>query len=572
MPKKILVADSSITIQKVFSFTFKAPDYTITSAGDAAMALAKAKEIIPDLIVSDLSLPQKNGYEVFQEIRKNPQLQKAVGLILVSANETFNPEKARLGGVFDFLVKPFDTQTLTNKVKELLSRPPKAVEPVTSAKGLSPLTMQDEPSLIRFTRSTLSEKPKASEPVAAGSDDIQVVDQDLEPETVDFAEMESLEPEAELEPVAELEPEAEPELVSLDQVDLEPAELVEKNPAEPDAEEQELDEIVLDDELGHEAEPESEELEPLELEPLELEPVELEPLKPVHEGGRDEIVFDVVEDASASHFEAKPKKPAAPATPDLSALDDLPMAEVEEIEELPELEESSPMEELAAESAPGILEEVPPEIPYAEAVEEELGLGDEPTAGAEEPELEPIELEPETEIDEARLQELVEETPDLETGAEELELEPEPIPAEKPAAGKGMEAELEPLAMESELENVPDEEGMSGAIPTDLEGQMPEEEFIAVDDAEVRKDTPAPRITEPRTAVVREAKMEDVNRLATETFEKVAWEVIPDLVERLVREMVKGSIEKVAWEVVPDLAERLIQEEIKRLEAQVGKE
>ncbi len=567
MPKKILVADSSITIQKVFSFTFKAPDYTITAAGDAAMALAKAKEIIPDLIVSDLSLPQKNGYEVFQEIRKNPQLQKAVGLILVSANETFNPEKARLGGVFDFLVKPFDTQTLTNKVKELLSRPPKAVEPVTTARGLPPLTMQDEPSLIRFTRSTLSEKPKAPEPVAARSDDIQVVDQDLEPETVDFAEMESLEPEAELEPVAELEPEAEPELVSLDQVDLEPVELVEKNPAEPDAEEQELDEIVLDDELGHEAEPESE-----ELEPLELEPMELEPLKPVREGGRDEIVFDVVEDASASHFEAKPKKPAAPATPDLSALDDLPMAEVEEIEELPELEESSPMEELAAESDPGILEEVPPEIPYAEAVEEELGLGDEPAAGAEEPELEPIELEPETEIDEARLQELVEETPDLETGAEELELEPEPIPAEKPAAGKGMEAELEPLAMESGLENVPDEEGMSGAIPTDLEDQMPDEEFIAVDDAEVRNVTPAPRITEPRTAGVREAKMEDVNRLATETFGKVAWEVIPDLVERLVREMVKGSIEKVAWEVVPDLAERLIQEEIKRLEAQVGKE
>jgi hypothetical protein len=307
---------------------------------------------------------------------------------------------------------------------------------------------------------------------------------------------------------------------------------------------------------------------------MELESEELEPLEPAPGRGSDEIEFDVVADGSASNFEAKPKKPAAPATPDLSALDDLPMAEAEEIEELPELEETAPMEELAEESVPGVLEEVPPEIPYAEAVEEELGLGDELPAAAEERGIEPIEMEPEAEMEmeEAQLQELAEETPDPEVGEAALELETEPIPAGRPVAGKGMEAELESLAMESELEAAPEEEGLPGAIPTDLEDQMPEEEFIAVDVAETRKGAPAAGITEPRTPGGREAKMEDVNRLATETFEKVAWEVIPDLVDRLVREMVKESIEKVAWEVVPDLAERLIQEEIKRLEAQVGKE
>ncbi|MDD5225446.1 MAG: response regulator [bacterium] len=565
MPKKILVADSSITIQKVFSFTFKAPDYVITSAGDATMALAKAKETIPDLIVADLSLPQKNGYELFQEIRKNPQLQKVIGLILVSANETFNPEKARPVGVSDFLVKPFDTQALTNKVKEMLSRPPKTVAPVTSARDLPPLSMQDEPSLIRFTRSTLSEKPKAPEPAPAVSDKIQVVDQDLEPETVDFAEVESLEPEADLEPVAGAELEAEPELVSLDQVELEPAELGEEKPAGPDAEEQELEEIVLDDELGqveelasNELEPmelEPVELEPMELEPMELEPMELEPLEPAHEGGSDEIEFDVVEDSSASHFEAKPKKPAGPAAPDLSALDDLPMAEAEEVEELPEMEEIAPMEELAPEAAPAVLEEVPPEIPYAEAVEEELSREDEPPAGGETG-AEPMELEmePETAMDmeEAQLQELAEETPAPEAGEKELE--------------------LEPLAMESEPEAAPDEEGLPGAVPTDLKDQMPEEEFIAVDYPEPQDAAPAPQAAEPRIPVTREADMENVNRLAAETFEKVAWEVIPDLVDRLVREMVRERIEKVAWEVVPDLAERLIQEEIRKLEAQAGKE
>ena len=551
MPKKILVADSSITIQKVFSFTFKAPDYAITSVGDATMALAKAREIIPDLIVVDLSLPQKNGYEVFSEIRKNPLLQKVIGLILVSANETFSPEKARPGGVSDFLVKPFDTQALTNKVKEMLSRPLKTVEPVTSARDLPPLSMQDEPSLIRFTRSTLSEKPKAPEPVLSGSDDIQVVDQDLEPEPVDFAEVESLDPEAELETAAEAEPEAEPKLVSLEQVDLEPAEPGEEKPAEPDGEEQELEEIVLDDELGQGAELASEELEPMELEPMELEPMEMEPLEPAHEGGSEEIEFDVVEDSSASHFEAKPKKTAAPAPPDLSALDDLPMAEADEIEELPEMEEVPPMEELGPEAAAGVLEEVPPEIPYAEAVEEELSLGDEPPAGSE-PGVEPIELEPEPELDGARLRELTEEASDPEAGEETLE--------------------LEPLAMESGLEAAPGEEGLPGAIPTDLESQMPEEEFIAVDYAEAQEGATAARITQPPAPGAREAKMEDVNRLAAEAFEKVAWEVIPDLVDRLVREMVKERIEKVAWEVVPDLAERLIQEEIKRLEAQAGKE
>ncbi|MCX5868384.1 MAG: response regulator [Proteobacteria bacterium] len=557
MPKKILVADSSITIQKVFSFTFKGPDYSVAAVGDAATALAKAKEMVPDLIVLDLSLSPKKGYEVFQEIRKNSQLQKAVGLILVSANETFDQEKGRKVGVLDFLVKPFDTQTLTNKVKELLSRPPRISEPVTGPQNLPPLTMADEPSLIRFTRSTLEDKPKHPVPVAAASDEVQAVDQDLEPEPVEFAEVESLEPEPELEPAASLGPESEPEFVSLDQVGLEPTELEGEKPTEANEEELELEEIVLDEELAHEMEPET-----LEVESLDLE---------TRGGGMDDIVFDVVEDGSAPHFEAKLKKPAAP---DLSALDDLPLAEAEEVEELPELEEVAPVEELDLEPAPEALEEVPPEIPYAEAVEEELGLEAEPPVSPEEAQLDPgEELEAEPELEEAQLQELTEETPALET--EDLELKTEPLPPGNseliPTAEQGPESALEPVEMESEPA-APDGAGLEGAIPTELEEEMPEQEFIAIEKPEPRRAPPAPKLSGPGGPGGREARPEEENRLAAETFEKVAWEVVPDLVDRLVREMVKERIEKVAWEVVPDLAERLILEEIRKLEAQAGKE
>ena len=89
MSKKLLLADDSITIQKVIQITFAHEDYelTITDNGDAA--LAKAQEIKPDLVMADVYMPGKNGYELTMAIRQDPALQNIPVLLLAGSFEPF---------------------------------------------------------------------------------------------------------------------------------------------------------------------------------------------------------------------------------------------------------------------------------------------------------------------------------------------------------------------------------------------------------------------------------------------------------------------------------------------------
>ena len=127
MSKKLLLADDSITIQKVIQITFAHEDYdlTITDNGDAA--LAKAQELKPDLVMADVYMPGKNGYELTAAIRQDPDLQNTPVLLLAGSFEPFDEEKARNCRANAWIEKPFESQNLIDKVSELLnSSPPSA--------------------------------------------------------------------------------------------------------------------------------------------------------------------------------------------------------------------------------------------------------------------------------------------------------------------------------------------------------------------------------------------------------------------------------------------------------------
>ncbi|MEJ2199210.1 MAG: response regulator [Desulfuromonadales bacterium] len=129
MSKKLLLADDSITIQKVIQITFAHEDYdlTITDNGDAA--LAKAQELKPDLVMADVYMPGKNGYELTAAIRQDPDLQNTPVLLLAGSFEPFDEEKARNCRANAWIEKPFESQNLIDKVSELLnSSPPSASE------------------------------------------------------------------------------------------------------------------------------------------------------------------------------------------------------------------------------------------------------------------------------------------------------------------------------------------------------------------------------------------------------------------------------------------------------------
>ncbi len=174
MSKKLLLADDSITIQKVIQITFAHEDYelTITDNGDAA--LAKAQELKPDLIMSDVYMPGKNGYELTTAIKQDPALQHIPVLLLAGSFEPFDEEKARSCKADAWIEKPFESQSLIDKVAELLSaaqEPAAAPAPVVEAAPVA------EPELVVAPAPAVEPEPVAFEDFAIEEDPLAAFDE-----------------------------------------------------------------------------------------------------------------------------------------------------------------------------------------------------------------------------------------------------------------------------------------------------------------------------------------------------------------------------------------------------------
>ena len=136
MSNKLLLADDSITIRKVVGIIFANEDYSLSVVDNGSAALEKAREIMPDIILADVIMPGKTGYEVCAEIRSDPFLSHVPLLLLTGAFEPFDEEKARQSGADDFISKPFESLQLLEKVERLIelgkerksARPPQATE------------------------------------------------------------------------------------------------------------------------------------------------------------------------------------------------------------------------------------------------------------------------------------------------------------------------------------------------------------------------------------------------------------------------------------------------------------
>ena len=121
MGTKLLLADDSITIQKVVGIIFASEEYELTIVDNGSAALVKAKAVKPDVLLVDAVMPGMTGYEVCEQIRHDPALESVPILLLTGAFEPFDEEKARKSGADDFISKPFESQSLIDKVSNLVS-------------------------------------------------------------------------------------------------------------------------------------------------------------------------------------------------------------------------------------------------------------------------------------------------------------------------------------------------------------------------------------------------------------------------------------------------------------------
>ena len=120
MPKQILLVEDSVTMQKVVQIAFAKEDYQIVAVSSADEALARLREARPDVMVIDAGLTGKNGYDLTAAARGEAHGKDVPVLLLTSNFNPYDEARGQRSGVSANLVKPFDTQSVIDKVNALV--------------------------------------------------------------------------------------------------------------------------------------------------------------------------------------------------------------------------------------------------------------------------------------------------------------------------------------------------------------------------------------------------------------------------------------------------------------------
>lgn len=123
MPKTLLVADDSLTIRKVIGMVLALEDFQLTSVDNGIDAIARAREMKPDLVLADVLMPGRSGYEVCEALKTDPSTAHVPVLLLSGNFEPFDEGRARAARADGHLTKPFESQALLDKVRALLGLP-----------------------------------------------------------------------------------------------------------------------------------------------------------------------------------------------------------------------------------------------------------------------------------------------------------------------------------------------------------------------------------------------------------------------------------------------------------------
>lgn len=121
MAKRLLLADDSITIQKVVELVLAEEDFEIKSVNNGDEALAAISSFKPDIMLVDIVMPKMNGYQLCEKIKSNPDTKDVPVILLAGAFEPLDEELARNVGADDHIVKPFESQELISKINAVIT-------------------------------------------------------------------------------------------------------------------------------------------------------------------------------------------------------------------------------------------------------------------------------------------------------------------------------------------------------------------------------------------------------------------------------------------------------------------
>lgn len=126
---KLLLADDSVTIQRVIELTFSGEDVQVVAVNDGEQAIARIPLERPDVVLADIGMPRKGGYDVAAFVKGRPDLAHIPVLLLAGAFEPVDQARAEQVHADGVLIKPFEPRQVIERVKELLAAAAEAQAP-----------------------------------------------------------------------------------------------------------------------------------------------------------------------------------------------------------------------------------------------------------------------------------------------------------------------------------------------------------------------------------------------------------------------------------------------------------
>ncbi len=120
MNKRILIADDSASIRQMLSWTLKDAGFEVLEASDGDDAISKAGGFRPDMVITDLNMPNRNGIDLVKSLRSEIAFKFIPILVLTTEGQDYNKQAGRAAGASGWLLKPFNPDRLIAVVNKLL--------------------------------------------------------------------------------------------------------------------------------------------------------------------------------------------------------------------------------------------------------------------------------------------------------------------------------------------------------------------------------------------------------------------------------------------------------------------
>ncbi len=119
---RILLVEDEPNIMRLTSVMLEKEGYQIIQAPNGKIGIEKAKAETPDIVITDLIMPEKNGFDVCRGVRANAATKNTPILILTAMGDEFNKSAGFEAGADDYLTKPFNINELKARIRSLLRR------------------------------------------------------------------------------------------------------------------------------------------------------------------------------------------------------------------------------------------------------------------------------------------------------------------------------------------------------------------------------------------------------------------------------------------------------------------